>query len=175
MKLIVLRHGQCTANAHNLAAGAGDNSFLTVRGVGQSDAAARRLAHEHFAAIVSSPLRRAVQTAEIIRDAIAPNLTIETNPDFMELDIGEATDGPDPEYLAMEQAGIIPPGGESYEHFMQRVQRGLNQLKHRQGPILLVAHEGTGQIIDCIVHGRPASEFSRQDGLDNAQYKVIEL
>jgi broad specificity phosphatase PhoE len=175
MKLIVLRHGECWANAQHLAAGAGDNSFLTVTGVAQSDAAARKLARVRFDAIVSSPLRRAVQTAEIIRDHLAPNLAIETNRDFMELDIGEATDGPDPHYLAMERAHIIPPGGETYQHFMDRVQHGLSTLKHRPGPILLIAHEGIGQIIDCIVRGRPASEFSRQNGLGNAQFKIVEL
>lgn len=175
MKLILVRHGECWANARRLAAGAGDNSFLTVKGVAQTDAAARRLAHLRFDAIVSSPLRRAVQTAEIIRDHLAPNLVIETNPDFMELDIGEATDGPDPDYLALERAHIIPPGGETYQHFMDRVQRGLDQLKQRPGPVLLVAHAGTGQIIDCIVSGRPASEFTHQGGLDNAQLKQYEL
>lgn len=175
MKLIFVRHGECWANAQGLAAGAGDNSFLTVKGVAQADAAARRLAHIRFEAIITSPLRRAVQTAEIIRDHLAPNLVIETNRDFMELDIGAATDGPDPDYLALERARIIPPGGETYQHFMDRVQRGLNQIKDRPGPIMLVAHEGTGQIIDCIVRGAAASEFTRQGGLGNAQFKIVEL
>jgi broad specificity phosphatase PhoE len=93
----------------------------------------------------------------------------------LELDIGEATGGPDPEYLAMELAHIIPPSGETYQHFMDRVRRGLDQLEHRDGPILLVAHQGTAQIIDCIVLGRPASQFSRQNGLGNAEFKIFQL
>jgi alpha-ribazole phosphatase len=175
MKLIIVRHGQCQANARGLAAGAGDNSFLTVRGVSQSDAAAHRLAHRRFSAIVSSPLRRTVQTAEILRDQLAPNLAIETNANFKEIDIGTATDGPDADYLAMQRAGIIPPGGETFEHFYERVSHGLEQLKQREGTILLVSHQGTARIIDCLVHGWPPSRFRDLPGLDNGEFKEIEL
>ena len=176
MKLIVLRHGQCRSNAMGLAAGSGDNSFLTVRGVEQSDSAARRLEHTRLQAIISSPLRRAVQTAEIVRDHVAPHLTIETNPDFSELDIGEATGIPDPQYLAIQRSGRIPEGGESYEHFKERVSHGMKQLHDREGPILLVSHQGVARMMEIINRNLPAPHFIALPlGLDNGQSKQIEL
>jgi len=176
VKLYVLRHGQCWANARGLAAGAGDNSFLTVQGVSESEAAARELAHLHFDAILTSPLRRAVQTAEILRDEIAPNLAIESNPDFKELDIGECTDGPDANYVPIMMAGKVPSGGEPLAHFLRRVEHGLESLKKRHlGTVLLVCHQGTARMIDCSIQHWPATSFGHHPGLANGELKEIQL
>jgi len=176
MKLYVLRHGQCWANAQGLAAGGGDNSFLTVQGVAESEAAARELTHLHFDAVVTSPLRRAVQTAEIVRDQVAPNLAIESNANFKELGIGEATDKPDADYIPIMMAGQVPPGGEPLEQCLDRVQRGLEQLQKRHlHTVLLVCHQGTARMIDCSLHNWPAADFAHHPGLGNGEFKEIQI
>jgi len=93
--LLFARHGECAANAERCYVGRRE-SPLTPRGERQ----ARRLAHEiatdeslRVARIVTSPLGRAVHTAEIVADALAraggPAPRLELDQRFVELDYGD--------------------------------------------------------------------------------------
>ena len=66
-QLIIVRHGETEWNIKSIRQGNLD-SRLTEKGMAQAKALAQRLAREHFTALYSSDLGRAVQTAE--RDRI---------------------------------------------------------------------------------------------------------
>jgi len=66
-EVIIVRHGQTEWNIKGIRQGNLD-SRLTEKGMAQAKALAQRLAREHFTALYSSDLGRAVQTAE--RDRI---------------------------------------------------------------------------------------------------------
>ena len=63
--IFLVRHGETEDNVNQIMQGQ-THGRLTQHGREQAASVARRLANEDVAAIVSSDLRRAIQTAEII-------------------------------------------------------------------------------------------------------------
>jgi len=66
MKLYFVRHGESEANTQHIISNRGLRHGLTDAGRQQATALAARLKNVRFAQIYSSPLLRAVQTAEIV-------------------------------------------------------------------------------------------------------------
>lgn len=133
LELIVVRHGQSIADIEKRFEGRADFE-LTDLGVEQ----AKRLAswiHEHCipTEIISSPLRRASRTAEIIGNACGVNVLID--PDIMEWDNGLLAGMKRDEGKAKFP---LPPGGrklhdtyaqtESYIQFRARAESFLSKL-----------------------------------------------
>ena len=148
-RLVLLRHGQTELSVQRRYSGHGDPE-LTDLGHAQAAAAAARLAElPDVAAVLSSPLRRARQTAAAVAEATgAPLLTrrglIET--DFGEwegLTFAEARDR-DPElhvsWLGSEQ--VAPPGGESFAEVGRRIEIELKKMvdEYPGGTVVVVSH-----------------------------------
>jgi probable phosphoglycerate mutase len=148
-RLLLLRHGQTELSAQKRYSGRGDPE-LTELGVQQAKAAAARLAaKESPSAIVSSPLRRALRTAEEVGAAV--DLSPVVDDGLVELDFGnwegltfaEAAER-DPQehrrWLADPTAPI--PGGESLEAVQRRVRRVRDDVlaRHRGQTVVLVTH-----------------------------------
>src|SRR5580693_9763021 len=73
---LLLRHGQTALSAARRFAGRGDIP-LTDLGLEQAAAAAARLARRgHIDRVLTSPLRRAQQTAAAVADAVGVPLTL---------------------------------------------------------------------------------------------------
>jgi broad specificity phosphatase PhoE len=73
MKITFVRHGESVANLLNKFSNRGLRHGLTERGRTQATALARQLGNLPVSRILSSPLLRAVQTAEILaRDLNVP-------------------------------------------------------------------------------------------------------
>ena len=89
MRLILVRHAQSKANRDQVGLGRID-SPLTALGERQTEAVAAALAGEPVRRIISSPLRRAVHTAEAI--GRIHRLEVETSERLIEMDVG-ALDG----------------------------------------------------------------------------------
>ena len=85
-QVILIRHGQTDWNVEPRFRGLADIP-LNEAGVAQAEALARRLASEPIAAVYSSPLRRALHTAEIIARPHA--LPVEPVPAFTSADYGD--------------------------------------------------------------------------------------
>lgn len=155
-----LRHGETESNAVGRMQGHLD-SKLTTKGEAQANAMAAILLRETTsspAAIVSSPLGRAVQTADIIGRALKtpPNLR-RTDERLKEMTWG-AWDGftlPEiqarwPQEWQARQAdrwNCPPPSGESYAMLKERVAPVLHELQADKRPIIVVAHGVVGRII----------------------------
>ena len=86
--IFLIRHGETVDNARMIMQGQAQGC-LNERGEEQARQVAERLATEHFDAIVSSDLRRAVQTAEII--AAPHGLPVTQTPLLRERDWGGFT------------------------------------------------------------------------------------
>ena len=69
--LYIIRHGQTEMNSRHLLQGRSDHP-LNAAGIAQAEAAAARLQGVDFAAVYTSPLTRAVETARIIAPELAP-------------------------------------------------------------------------------------------------------
>lgn len=148
---LLLRHGQTEMSAERRFAGRGDIP-LTSAGLEQAAAVAARLAGRRgIDVVLSSPLSRALRTAEIVADATRVPLAID--PDLVETDFGDwegLTFGEVlarwPDEMAAWQAdvGAAPPGGESFAAVAKRVDAALDRLlTERKGQTAVVVSHVT--------------------------------
>ncbi|MEU0567877.1 bifunctional RNase H/acid phosphatase [Nonomuraea sp. NPDC005983] len=148
--LLLLRHGETPLSVERRFSGLGD-AELTANGLAQAAAAAGRLSRDPYRldAIVTSPLKRARQTAEAV--AQRTGLDIETDEDLRETDFGDweghtftEVQRQWPEELTrwLADPGTAPPGGESFADVARRVQRAADRLLERyEGrTVLVVSH-----------------------------------
>jgi len=174
MKLYVARHGQSLANAVGVLAGAEDDSPLTDQGVRDAALLAKNIGVFH-GVIVSSPLHRALQTAEYVRDQLLPGAPIRVDESFAERDAGSATDKPRQEYFAMERSKVPIAGAETPEAMVERVRHGLRELKRGYQDTLLITHDMTYRIIVCALQDLPPAAFINVPPLANGEYRAFNL
>ena len=114
--LVFVRHGQTDANRNGVLLGRLDPP-LNDAGREQAAAVATRVALLAPVRVVTSPLVRAVETAEIVAAACA--LAVEIDERLIEVDYGEFDGVPltelPPDLVSKwrHDAGFAPPGGES--------------------------------------------------------------
>ncbi|MCA2220013.1 bifunctional RNase H/acid phosphatase [Nonomuraea aurantiaca] len=148
--LLLLRHGETPLSVDRRFSGLGD-AELTTKGLAQASAAAERLSREpyHLDVIVTSPLKRARQTAEAV--AQRAGLAVEVDDDLREADFGaweghtftEVQRGWPAELAAwLADPTTAPPDGESFEAVAERVKRAEERLVERyEGrTVLIVSH-----------------------------------
>ena len=145
---LLLRHGQTPMSVQKRYAGRSDVP-LTEVGMQQAAAAGKRLASAGLTAIVTSPLARALRTAEEV--AAATGAPVETDEGFRETDFG-AWDGltfaevrerwPAELTAWLADPAVAPPGGESFAEVSDRVEDALRRvLAGYQGrTVLIVSH-----------------------------------
>ncbi|HYB46547.1 MAG TPA: histidine phosphatase family protein [Streptosporangiaceae bacterium] len=145
---LLLRHGQTSMSVQKRYAGRSDVP-LTDLGVQQAVAAAKRLASVGLDAIVASPLRRAVQTAEEV--AVATGAPVVTDAGFRETDFGawegltfsEVRERWPAELTSwLADPAVAPPGGESFAEVSERVTDALHRVLSAREPrtVLIVSH-----------------------------------
>lgn len=134
-----IRHGQTRYNAAGLAQGALDIE-LNEEGRAQARHAVPLLLARGITEIVTSPLSRAQETAEILNRALNLPLCIET--DLREVSFGELEGQPSSPWLAdFMQGRFTPKGGESFIDLKCRTESVLAKiLATRTTPVLIVAH-----------------------------------
>jgi broad specificity phosphatase PhoE len=119
-----VRHGETPPNRAGLLLGRTD-AALTDDGRAQAERLAEALAGLEVARVITSPLRRARDTAAPI--AAACGEAVEVDDRLVEIDYGEWEGRPladlDPEVVARwrRNSGFSPPGGESLEVVADRV------------------------------------------------------
>lgn len=163
-RICLVRHGETSWNAEKRIQG-NINVGLNTAGQAQAEAAAAWLAgNSTMAALYSSDLLRARQTAERVGRALhlAPIL----RPEFRERRYGlfegltydqSRTRYPDVYALfeGREPDFVIPYGGESLRQLHQRVCAGLQRIveDHRGQSVVVVTHGGVLDIVNRVVRG----------------------
>jgi len=132
MTLFLVRHGEIPSNVKKIYAGTSPER-LTVRGELQAKAVAGKLTKHNIYALYSSPVKRALQTAEIIGKAIGKDVLIEDA--FREMELG-----PWENVSEYDVARIYPvewavwqnrpaelklPGREILDELLDRVLKGI--------------------------------------------------
>lgn len=148
-RIVLARHGQTPLSVDRRYSGQGDPE-LTEVGVTQAEQTARRLAATpHLSAVVSSPLRRCLGTAERVAETAGVPLVMDT--DFIETDFGSwegltfaeaAKRDPDVHSRWLGDTAVAPPGGESFAIVRARVERGLRRIVEERpgGVVAVVSH-----------------------------------
>ncbi|GGH77169.1 putative phosphatase [Pullulanibacillus pueri] len=151
-KICMVRHGETNWNAERRLQGRTDIP-LNAAGIKQAQACGRFLSQSEWDVVVTSPLGRAKQTAEIIN--IQLGLTILEMEAFIERGFGDAEGMTYEEKLTTFSEQPIP-NQESKEAVIARTMEGLQTL-HQKFPgenILLVAHGGViNAILSTISNG----------------------
>jgi broad specificity phosphatase PhoE len=135
MNLVWVRH----AEPERIESGSGvpANPSLTERGRAQAVRLAEWLAHEHVDAVLSSPQRRAIETAEPV--AARHGLTIEIVDGIVEYDvqsdhyipIDELKATNDERWTAMVEGRWTDFGGEAPDVFARRVSQAVDDIVGR--------------------------------------------
>ena len=159
MILLLIRHGQSVANSEGRLQGHLD-SPLTDRGQEQVRALARRLEDEGWslAAIHTSDLRRAAETAEILGSALQAPLFLDER--LREYDVGVLTGLNEGEikdlypqiWYTLRHSSEWPaiPGEEGSHAFHRRIVSVLDDIRanyNRDGSVAVVSHGRTLSMI----------------------------
>jgi probable phosphoglycerate mutase len=154
---ILVRHGQTEWNRVERFRGRADVP-LNETGLAQAEATGRRVSSEwQPTAVYTSPLSRAVKTAEAIAGHF--NLPVQVHPGLADIDYGEWQglmpeearqrwpDEIDAWYSQPHLARI--PGGETLDGLRRRAMATVNELAKRHGgqTIVLVGHTVINRII----------------------------
>lgn len=171
MQLTLIRHAETEHNRDNRVQGRADNP-LSDLGERQATALAAHLAAESLVAVVSSPLQRALTTAEAI--AGRHGLRVQTDAALEEMHVGEMEGlsitemrAQFPDFLrewATERGAEQPmPGGESLRDVRTRAWSVVEQLRSQfqDEAVVLVSHNFVlGQLLTAAL-GMPMHDFRR--------------
>ena len=171
-RTFLVRHGRTAWNADGRFRGRSDVP-LDERGLAEAARAAARLVRERPAVLATSPLRRALQTAEVI--AAACGLEPVVHDGLVDLDHGEWTglsraeaEARDPDAFARFRGAPFearPPGGEELRSVLARTRRALEELMaERPGAaIAIVSHEIPIRLLLGELLGIPGEAIWRLD------------
>ena len=130
-------------------------------GRAQAERVAERLSRDDLSAIWSSPLDRALETAEPI--AAASSLAVEVTAGLSEIDLGEWTGrpfeelDPDPRWRSWnsERASGQAPGGERMQAVQDRVSAALEEMRFRYpgGRVAAISHADVIKSALCWILG----------------------
>ena len=179
MRLILVRHAQTDANLNHCLQGQSDG-LLNGTGLEQAEALGRHLKDTAIDQIISSPLRRAQDTAAVI--AQYQGLDVTTSSLLREWNCG-SLDGIPAEVFRkklQEFAGPLstfrPQGGETLLEVRQRAAEFLEQLtaKYPYQTVLVCSH---GDIMRCLLSILQGIDLEQASGIffENASYTILEL
>jgi broad specificity phosphatase PhoE len=155
LKLILVRHGETHWNKDGLVQGADSDIELNDTGLEQAGRLAAFLKNEPITAVVSSPLRRAIATAEII--ASQHELSVEIDQGLKELRVGDL-EGTSISNLPttfsrfllrwwQEEEALKLPNGESLVDLQQRAWRVIESLLERHKTSSDQSRDGTTAVV----------------------------
>lgn len=165
--IILARHGEAEYDDDTLSDVGGS---LTLRGREQSRELAEALGDRRIALIYTSPMSRAVQSAEIAAGVLG--VPVKVCEGLREFSVGHHAGEPDwsalqPVVHAWEDGDLATPvpGGESGRQIVDRVGGELETIAdlHRGETVLVVTHGGVmALVLPCIATNLPISGSSRR-------------
>lgn len=184
MKLYMIRHGETAWNKERKLQGHSDIP-LNENGCALAEATGKALANISFDYVFSSPLTRAVQTAELVLNE--RKLPIQTDERIKEIGFGEyegicmLDEFADPEFekffVAPEQYQP-PKGGETIEHVRQRTGAFLKELaenpEYEDKTILIATHGAAIKGLITNITGEPISDYWRGGVHKNCAVSIAE-
>ncbi len=160
----LVRHAESVWNQAGLVQGQADAPGLTPSGAAHARALAEFLAGTGAAAVVSSDLRRAVETARPI--AARLGATLVTDRRLRERNLGRLEGGPasllGPELSGDTATGQVDPdvrpaGGETLRELSARVEDWLEAVRWSPPApsFVAVTHDGVLRALRALLSGRP--------------------
>jgi probable phosphoglycerate mutase len=150
-RMVLVRHGETDWNREGRWQGHADPG-LNECGRAQARAAAARLVSERPAALVTSDLQRAAETAEAVSGALGVPAAVD--PRLREVDVGKWSGLTRDEVRARDPQGYHAwldgenpgyPGGETFAELQARSAAAMDELwrAHADSTVVVVCHGGT--------------------------------
>jgi broad specificity phosphatase PhoE len=160
IELVYETHSMTTDNEAGIATGWNEGR-LSEAGRGFAKALGERRCDDGLAAVFTSDLRRAVETAEIaFADSAIP---VHGDRRLRECNYGELNGRPAAEIDAEKLRRIDEPfpGGESYRNVVERVRSFLDDLfpAFDGDRILVISHAAPRWALENLLHGRRLDEL----------------
>ena len=171
VRVILVRHGETEWNKIRRIQGGDSDTPLNENGKRQAIALADRLKGEKITAIFSSPLQRALNTAQAI--AGYHHLEVTTLPSLKEIKVGELEGRLATEFAlrfeeflcgdGCEKQPHTPPGGESVDDVQKRAWETISNLAAQQpeATLVLVSHYFVIMATVCRVLNLPTHQMVR--------------
>jgi probable phosphoglycerate mutase len=181
-QVLLLRHGS-TVHSHEGRFSGRNDLPLDAVGRREADAIAEHIARlGPIDGVVSSPLRRARETAQVLVDRVGGS--VEIHEDLIETEFGEwegltidEAHVKSPDLLAewLRSSDVPPPNGESFEQVEERAVRARDDiLTRRRGQrIVLVSHVTPIKILLRLALGAPPETMFRFH-LDTASLSAVD-
>jgi probable phosphoglycerate mutase len=160
LNLILVRHGETLLNRENRVQGITDIE-LSDYGRMQADKLAESLKGEPIEKIVSSPLKRAYETAKAI--SRFHGAMIEADRDLQEINHGDFENLTIQELKAKhisvlrqwqrDPASVVMPNGESLRDLQRRAWRVIERITETARNTIVVTHNMTIRTILCKIQG----------------------
>jgi broad specificity phosphatase PhoE len=184
LRLVLVRHGQTTANAEGILDTRPPGQPLTEEGHRQADELAQRLADEPVVAVYASHALRTQQTARPV--AARHGLTAQTLAGVHEVFVGDLEGRQTPEahrtlhelYHAWHSGDLeaARPGGESGKHVLDRYLADVAAIRsaHRHGTAVLVSHGAAIRLAVVALAANIDGAFAEPRYLANAATVLLE-
>ena len=171
-----MRHGATKPNLEGLRCGGDLDVPLTVIGREQVLVAAQQLCAQDvkLAAIVCSPLKRTVESAQIVARVLG-GTPVEIDEGFRERLLGAWNMQPVEATEDAMRAGVTPPGGENTRDFGRRVLAALRRTAQRHGStrVLVLGSKGVARVLrETLPEASPAAMHA---AARNAELMLFDL
>ncbi len=154
--VLLVRHGRSTANVAGILTGRSAGVDLDAVGRDQAERTAQRIAPVPLVAVVSSPLARCRQTAQVIARHQGEPLPVRVEPGIVECDYGqwqgrtlkELATEPLWSVVQTQPSAAVFPGGESLAAMQARSVAAVRRLDAE-----VEAEHGPGAVWVAVSHG----------------------
>lgn len=178
-RVVIVRHGQSSYNTERRIQGRSDASTLTEKGRDDARKVGAALNRLSFAAIYTSPLQRAKQTAEVILNCFATSTTLKATDKLMEIDLPlweglllkDVRDKFPEDYHRWQQHPdellmVVPQSQGTREHFpvlalYEQARQFWQEIlpRHAGETILIVGHNGINRALISTALGIAPSRY----------------
>lgn len=181
VRVFVARHGQATYDSPSLLTD--DGGWLTELGREQAAALAGRLADQRIAAVYSSPMERAVQTARIAATALGVGQ--QSVPGIEEFHVGDLAGQPfsTPGAFAVYEDWMAGrrstrwPGAQTGDEVVAGFEAAIEEIadRHRGEAVLVVSHGGVTSLSIPALAGNVPDGLAANRPLDNCAYVEVHV
>jgi len=184
IKLILVRHGESIANKKGIYQGQTYDTGLTLRGKKQAEMLIEPLGKIIIDGIITSPLQRTRQTAEILSQKLKIPVTVDK--EIVEISHGR-WEGHSKKWVEVNYPRLVKlwwkrpsrvqmPKGEDLDEVYRRVRKFLEQVANENfgKSILVVGHDLIMRVIIGIVIGLPQDNIWNFR-LDNGGVTILKV
>ena len=168
-KIYLIRHAESIANAQGIYQGQSYDSDLSPLGIKQADALGKRFANTPIDEVLTSPLKRAVETARALQYRHRSPVSVNTQPLLIETNHGQWEGLPKAE-IARRWPDLLQawqttpsmvqfPGGEHFQDTAARAVSWFKSVIPSERVVAVITHINIIQVLMTYIHNYPLDKL----------------